>query len=405
MDDLTLHQVLVLNRLLGSDSKIVALVGSAGVGKSVSISEFIKRHRDVVGITGTTHRAVANINEMLDGVKVKFPARTIHSFLGMRMVNRGTQTFLKPIDGYSPNMDIDYLIIDEMSMLTTQLMARIDEYIELNPRLKKVILIGDPIQLRLPGSSDLVGVPVFELTEQMRQSGAPYVAKALSKLRIAIESDTELTEAFEEGEDLIVYDDHYLFLKAYKESEKERMILMFQNKTVKSYNDNIKTHYLGHDSRFSVGDIVYPTSPIIIDKKVRITNRQQVKIIKVDEHDHHYSLHTAYGTIKVTKAKQVLKDYLQSLADNNEWKEFYELKETFADVHHTWAGTSHSAQGMSVDEVFVDFTDIQGILNMGTLNDMYRALYVAMSRCKSKVHIYIGDDRVYKALGKYQRRK
>ena len=397
--DLTEHQDKTLRDLLECPDKVVALVGSAGVGKSYTISEFVKDNKYDVAVTGTTHRAVANVTDMTG-----LPGKTIHSFLGFTMVNKGAQTFLKPRKGFTPDFTIKYLIIDEMSMLTNQLMARIEEYIELAPKLEKVILIGDPIQLRLPGSIKLEDIKSFELKEQMRQTGAPNVAAALSKIRTAIENKTELQEAFTEGDDFVVYEEHYDFLKAYKACENEKMILMFQNKTVKAYNDNVKKYLLEDENRFSVGDIIYPTSPIIRDKKVRITNRQVVEITKVVEEEAHYDLYTDFGMIKVTKSKQVFNDYLQSLADNKEWKEFYELKDVFADVHHVWAGTSHSAQGMSVEEIFIDFTDIQLALDRGGINDMYRLLYVAMSRCRSKVNIYIGNDRVYKALGKYTKR-
>ena len=397
---LSAHQNETLTNLLESDETIVALTGEGGVGKSHTISEFISsQDPTTVAVTGTTHRAVANLKEMSgrDG-------RTIHSFLGLRMVYKGKDTYLQQVPNFEPDMGISYLIIDEMSMMTRDVMRHLKTYIEHSNCLKKVIMIGDPIQLTLPNSIDCSKIPSFELTQQMRQKDTPNVTNALQAIREAIETGTELDTVFSEGEDLKVYHDHYDFMKEYRQTKTDKMFLCYQNSTVSTYNKNVKK-YLHRDEIFSEGDYIYPTSPIILEGDMLVTNREIVQIASVHEEDNHYEINTTKGVkIMVAKTKSVLKEYLDSLAEQKKWKEYYKIKESFAEVHHLFAGTSHSAQGMSIDEVFIDFTELQKILDMGKLSDLYRILYVAISRCKFKAHIFVGNERVYKALGDYTRR-
>jgi len=414
---LTLHQNNIIHNLLNCSDKIVLLTGGPGTGKSFTISQFIQtiQHQgNFVGITATSHKAAANLTDMI-GIQ----ATTIHKFLGMRLVDTyGTAPYLTAVKNAKVEA-VDYLIIDEVSMLTKPLIERLDEYIKaFNPT--KVILVGDAIQLRLPGSIDISSFPMFELTEQMRQLNTPNVSTTLQTIRESIQNKTVLPKLTNQGKDLIIYTNHNDFLKAYKHSDfNDRVFITYQNRTVKSYNDNVKLYIYEDEEKYSKGDIIYPTSPII--EKVRhdkgfsnittITNRELCTILKVqknltkDGDIFSYKLTTDKGIIKVPKVKTQFFEGLEVLAQRKDWVTFYGLKNTHSAVHHTFAGTSHSLQGTSFDEVFIDYTDIAKIADYGSIDDLKRALYVAISRCKHKCHIFVGDTRNYKALGKYTPRK
>lgn len=400
MGQLTQHQRSVITDMMESPFKVVALIGGGGVGKSFSIATLIQELEEqekVVAITGTTHRAVKNISDMAgrDG-------DTIHRFLGMVLVSEyGNDGVLRQIKDFIPQTNVDVLIIEEASMMTNQLLKRLYSFID-EYNIGKVVFVGDAIQLRLPGSIDMSKIPAFELTEQMRQQGTPVVSAILKDLRAAIEENTAFTSDLIEGTDLSVFEDHCAFLKAYTATENpDKIFIAFQNRTVRSYNTNVKLYVHNDDNVFSPGDIIYPTSPILKKGRVVITNRQICKVLEVEEEESYYVLKTDCGTIHVAKNKTQFQQVLNDLAADKDWHALYELKDKFAEVHHTFAGTAHSLQGASISEVFIDYRDMLSVLDRGSLNDLNRLLYVGMSRCITKVNIFVGETRNYKCLGSY----
>ena len=409
MKKLSRHQGSVIGPMLSSKSNIVQLTGAGGTGKSFCVAEIVQdaiKARKKVILTGTTHRAVKNLEDMLPK-NIRVETATIHSVLGFIMAqDGGGGEFLTRRAKFQGVPPMDMLIIDESSMLSEQLLKAIKA-----EHIPKVILVGDAVQLTLPGTANLSKVPVFELTEQMRQKDTPNVKKALLDLRKLIKSKASTDMGgVGEGKDLKVFHDHVDFLKAYKKSKSSKIILAYQNRTVKSYNTNIKKYLHGQDEDYSIGDIIYPTSPIIMPdgkggSNITVKNRTLGIILDIIETEHDYTLITDAGTMYTAKNKGQLREAIDNFAETKEWQKLYALKGKYADIHHTYAGTTHSAQGMSIDEVWIDYTDLEKILEHGTNEDLNRILYVAMSRCIKKVNIFVGNERVYKALGNYTPRK
>ena len=181
----TEHQIDVVSKMLNSDADIVQLNGAAGVGKSHTLAALVSymvQHKTPIALTGTTHAAVANVRAMLpkDHAAHVFVG-TIHSYLGLRIIADGKGgEDLKPIPNFKEPTEVDYLFIDESSMVTSQLITSLSRVVV----KKKVILVGDAIQLTLPNSCALDRYASFELTVNMRQGiNCPDMTEMLLDLR------------------------------------------------------------------------------------------------------------------------------------------------------------------------------------------------------------------------------
>lgn len=120
------------------ESKLCILTGDAGSGKTTVMRIFVKLIQNfardsAIAIVAPTGKAAKRINEVTE-----YPAGTIHRFLKARY-DDGEFTF-----NHEEEIDLDYLIIDECSMIDIVLMSKILTAVSRNCR---IILIGDPNQL------------------------------------------------------------------------------------------------------------------------------------------------------------------------------------------------------------------------------------------------------------------
>ena len=119
------------------------LLGYAGTGKTTLMdslaSDFVKRGKKVV-VTATTHKAVAVLKSKITEYGVD--CRTIHSLLSLRPYEDETGTYLKRAP-MAPAVDVDVVIVDECSMLSTEVMAWVRRLL---PR-SFVLFVGDDAQL------------------------------------------------------------------------------------------------------------------------------------------------------------------------------------------------------------------------------------------------------------------
>jgi len=128
----------------------VLLTGSAGTGKSFTLSEIISwghKNKKNIGVTATTGSAAILIK-----------GRTIHSYLGIGL---GTKTAAQLAAYVIQNSkfvlnrlkNLDILIIDEISMLDAELFSKISEFlsiIRMNPAPfggVQIVLCGDFAQI------------------------------------------------------------------------------------------------------------------------------------------------------------------------------------------------------------------------------------------------------------------
>lgn len=156
-------QQLALRNALRSPVSIIT--GAPGTGKTHTIRKIVEslpgRH---VALAAPTGKAAKRISELVG----KY-AQTIHRLLEPQ-TDGGNWSFAR---GFGNPIEADAIVLDEVSMVDTRLMARFIEAVDLGTRL---ILVGDIHQLPSVGPGNVLGeliesgmVPFAELTKIKRQ--------------------------------------------------------------------------------------------------------------------------------------------------------------------------------------------------------------------------------------------
>jgi len=417
---MTKHQKEVFDKLQEDPSRVVVFTGAGGTGKTTTIAKFIKSLPASVSVmlTSTTHQAMSVLREMIPRRHAcSVSTSTIHKFLDYVVMNvNGKEVLRKNEDAAgSYQASYDYLIIDEMSMLPREILKEIMDG-DLDDRIRsKIIFVGDPCQLKVDMFLDFSRIPTYELEENMRQDKDSELYKYCDELRSSIKKNGSPIMIPGIPGEIDIYYSHDKFLSEYKKCETDKVILAYMNKTVSAYNRNIKK-YVHKKSLYSEGDKIIVTGPVKRKtpggKSVSIfNNRERLTIKRVktnfnevtepDEVDPMFEIeHTELdvvnskgksGTIYVPKTKTKLDKLLEEYKLKRDWSNFYKLKETYNFVHHSYALTTYMAQGSTYEEVFIDLSDFTPP-NDPAYQTLMSLVYVAMTRAKKRVHIYMGDS-------------
>ena len=131
------------------DGKNTLITGGAGVGKSFTVDHVVdwahESHKHI-GVCAMTGCAALLIN-----------GQTLHSFLGIGLAKEPAATLAKKVSKFTVVREriqcLDILLIDEVSMLSAELFEKVEEFLRLVRKSKKlfggvqIILVGDPFQL------------------------------------------------------------------------------------------------------------------------------------------------------------------------------------------------------------------------------------------------------------------
>lgn len=383
---LTKEQLEAYNHILNSKERVIVLLGRAGTGKTTVISQLAKNYIGDIVITATTNKAKTLLSQ-----KTGIKARTIHSFCGYVMTKLDRTEILQQVNECSYT---DFIIVDEISMLQQNIFKTL-----LDSKVKKILLVGDLLQLPAIGKTiDISSYETIYLTKNVRQENKE-VSDFMEILRNSVSKKRAIDfSRFNLPKDIITYKNHKDFCKAYLDCTNSKRILAYSNKVVDSYNTNIN-----NGIKFKVGEL------LVLDKPLGSAKNGDIAVIeKCEENETLYKLlvrveHRSH-TIFVFKTKKAEQDFFNDIEDN---KTFWEYRKKTFNPKLVYASTIHKAQGDTIDEVFIDLSDIYLQLYRKptrfnnynkpiSVDEYLKLVYVAISRMRLKAHLFIGEKREYK---------
>lgn len=391
---LNTEQKKAYKEVLYGKSKIIILTGAAGTGKSFTTSRIATDYDGSIAITATTNKAKEVLANMA-GTK----SHTTHSFAGFTMVRQGKSQYLAPV---RDSKFADLVIIEEMSMLPQSVWATIKSQLD-EGLIKKVLLLGDPVQLPAIGitiNTTSLDAVTIELTKQMRQENNPELVTYFSGFREAIETkDYKFDPLANLPACITVTSSFKDFVKTYKDTNNVKKIVAYSNSVVDKYNANI------NNGGFKQWDEVVLDKPLGTAK-----NGDVVEVYAAVEHEKYFELgllvHGERFGVRHYKTKSALTEYLEATNSDEEYWQRYD--ECFNLKHH-YACTVHKSQGSTYHHVFVDLADIKAQLDKKptshnnyarpiSYNTYLRLVYVALSRMSKSATVYLGNTRTYKLL-------
>lgn len=381
------EQLKVFEEVINGNNRVVLTTGEAGTGKSFLIQkivETLKETKDIL-VTATTNKAKNNLQETLN-----LQCFTTQSALGFLLLPKGRSQVLSDV---REAKEADIIIIDEVSMIQPNVYKKL-----LKSKYKKILLFGDFAQLEPVGEKttfNLLDFKTFKLTKQMRQENKQLTSK-LQEVRKTISTKCLIDIHNLDNERIVLTKDHSEFCEIYKQTiDGTKKILAYKNATIDAYNNNIN-----NGIKFKLED------NIILDKPLYpFLTGDTVTITDIEEKDTLFKLqinNSAY--IYVYKTKKLEAEILDKTDEENYWN----LKNKIFNPKLEYASTIHKAQGMNIDYVFIDITDIYSQLTKRitrfspskplSVEEYNRLVYVALSRVKKKIFLFIGEKRNYKKL-------
>ena len=359
--------------------KFIIITGGPGTGKTTIMKGVTELYRTInklgyselqekIALLAPTGRAAKRMSE-----STLLKASTIHRFLKWQKETNKFQ-----VNDYNKSR-VEFVIIDEASMIDTYLMANLLKGISANC---KIVLVGDDHQLPSVGPGqvlhDLIesnSLEKVELTELYRQGKDSNILSLAYDIRQGKVNE----KIFNIGEDLTfikstpdqVIDNILEITDTYKDlSYKDFQILCPMYKTIAGI-DEINKHVQNRINKKSknkkelpYGDVIYREE----DKVLQLTNMPDENVYNGD-----------IGIIKEIKTspkKEIIIDF-----DGNIVKY---TPSNFANFRLAYAISIHKAQGSEFDVVVIPI-----VKNFNKM--LYRKLiYTGITRSKKKLYL-IGD--------------
>lgn len=423
MSQLTDHQREKLEDIkyfIHKGEKHILLKGSAGVGKTFLVGELIKyldsikndRKFEKVLCSAPTHKA---LSVLMGKISSDITFNTLHSALHYRAVTdkeTGERVFVScPSEKYPPIKRVKYWVIDEASMVDSDMLHNIIEHSELQNTT--VIYVGDEKQINPVGEDNS---PVFnqdfpevELTEIIRQGpGNPIISLSRSLNLIDFKQSNLIHNSEEE-------DTGYLFTnnlaKIIEELSKvngtdEFKYLAWTNKEVDKINSLVRHRIYGdHPAKVELGESIiinkaykdYKTNEeVIVHDLVRrkvtlfLTLKNTFKEKIEEEVD--FSAYVVNDDIYILEDSSIglFKKYAAIMNKNCKEKTLdFETRnnflDTFVDFKYNHALTVHKSQGSTYKTVVLNVKDVKFNTN---LEEVKRLLYTGVTRSSDLLILY-----------------
>lgn len=395
-----------LDFLLDPYKKEMVIEGYPGCGKSFLTKYLLEVARSQSNLLKLVSNDFGGLNVLCTATTNKATnvlfnfigeaTETIHKALSLKVSNneRTGTTSLRQTKRNTEFVKNTLIIIDEASYIDSYLLKLIRQ----NTYNCKILYIGDRYQLT---SFKEVECPVFkEITLKVTLKGSERFTKdgAISKLAEGFRTAVD-TGVFPK----IVPDNKVIFkvngsnFRNMIETDYTRpdfelndaKVIAWSNNTVEAYNQHIRKLHTSSSS-FVIGEDVITNKPIFGFKHTEAM--AQVTDIRSDIQDtiEGWTINLDHSRDVFQPAKQSdVKELLQAEAitakENNDWRLYFQLKGSFADLRATHACTVYKAQGSTYNTVYIDLNDIGKCHQPVTVA---RMLHVAVTRASHKVILY-----------------
>ena len=405
--------------------KFYTLMGYAGTGKTYLMSYLSKTgladpededsphlRSNQICFTAPTNKAVKVLRHYLDAADLQAcPTKTIYSLLGLSLQANGEVKELakpeEPVDLSAFRL----IVVDEGSMVNRFLMAAIEEAYD--QWKVPFLFMGDPAQLPPVGETTS---PIWKITDQsllteVKRYGNSMLGLA-TKIRLVVDHPFPSVKIETvapvyrlpkpEWFDKIVEN-----IELFKSGDAK--VIAWRNVTVDKYNGFIRSNIFGtaeaRANQWLPGDQIIARAPLKdLEDNTFMQNAEEAKIldIAIGTHPKHREFEifnllvehesgrkftlrtlTPTGNFHVSNRLNELSQEAKN-GKKYKWREFWQLKDAFHDVRHSYAWTSHMSQGSSILKGFVDLEDI--MLNR-TRSEAFRSLYVACTRQREELYV------------------
>jgi exodeoxyribonuclease-5 len=409
--------------LLRGDLDMARISGYAGVGKTFVAGRLCRAFQDAdveLTVAAPTHRAAREIERSI-GAKAGVSGKTIHSVLGLQLEQDGQGGYhlvREEDDEDGPPAalsDGGIVVCDEASMIGEELWGHIQE----SGTHAQWLFLGDPAQLP-PVDEEPGGVfdlPGHELTTVVRQARQNPIIDVATRIRQGEPFLRNEVIRFENGEGVGVTRSEQALIESaaeqFRNSRTERRgetgrVLAFTNRKVDEYNRRIRRAVEGDDApEYVEGEWLVVDDTWYRDEMPVLINAEMVQVLEREKVKHELGLGGQWMTWRLLvetpsrgeKEIQVLadedreryretvenaKEKAKAAGDSGSWRQYYRLREQYAQVSYGFASTVHKAQGATFDTAFVDLRNI----NNRARGSMRRKLaYVAATRPRHRLAI------------------
>lgn len=404
------------------------LIGSAGTGKTTLMQKVVEACQSLkldVVLTAPTHKAVAVLAAKTQHLGVV--CVTIHSLLCLQPFADGPKTKLRRRWGAKP-VECSVVIIDECSMVDTELMKQINRHLH----HVFVLFIGDRSQLPPVHEDESLTFNTASksiLNTPVRQSKDHPVLRAANVIRHLQTTGTFPMQDWckrDVDRPLGVYlpdycTDEWLFLaftsKEFENDNDSFRYLCWTNARVAEINRKVRQWLYGNTIEpFSVGENVLIRAPIFAPSDsdqqdgrqiVFATNEEApvVSIVASTFSTNFKKLDTIGAwkaefpawkvTLNNTKNKSLVSVFIpqkqedydaidarlvrEAKSEHKRWNERFRFAQSVAKLQSVYAMTTHNSQGSTYKTVFADVGDIMKC-ERGSILECQKLMYVASTR-------------------------
>ena len=385
----------------------MGLVGPPGRGKSWLVNQLIiaerkkknimnhlldENDRINIALTATSNESACLIGETCD-----MPATTIHSLLGLRVMNDYAtgETYLQKTRDYRYQSGM-LVIIDEAGWVNKEMLGLIRNTLS----NCKILYVYDHKQLtsvnKKNGSISTCAVhsevpytaylginernlnPIGILGDRFRDSvDQDYFPK--------IEEFPGFVERIDDNQFDELINEHFV------EKKSDARILCWTNNLVKEYNEIVRERIYPYEE-FCEYETVVTNKPILsTNKEVLYPTDSRITVKKVVKQDHlfgvfGYFIETTEGTeLFVPYDMDEVNGLIKEASKRKDWFTYFRYMENFNDLRPMYASTVHKIQGKTNSVTFVDLGDIGRNPNR---EEVKRLLGVAFSRPRDKLYLY-----------------